>query len=589
VRRRDVRPPLVACVALLSAAACGDAQPATGRAATCTACHGSDGNPAPPTGLRGETSTTQPAVGAHRLHLSDTAIRQAIPCGECHVVPQTVESPGHLRGPLLTFGALAAARGSSPSFDPAAVRCSGVYCHGANASIHGGTATEPVWTYASPPDFSLPPPETCTGCHGWPPPPPHPQLTTCAGCHGRTVKPDGTIDVAGGKHVNGTVDFGGTGGGTLTCDTCHGFPPATGAHLAHFGWTAGASQGVYGDTRILADYVPLGAPPASFYAFGCGNCHPLDPAKHMDGDVEVELSNASAPAGSLKARNPATAAYAGGSCAGVYCHSSGQDADAASKTPVYATTPAWTSGQGVTCTSCHDAPPRYPTGGPGSPTANTHVGLAFDSYVYGHFLGQPGPWHPGGSKHGGDAWKAPQDASAITCQTCHYATVDPANTGPSGFYYLDTSGNYAFPGQAEDVGCLRCHKAGDPVAPTNSGKVLPLHHVNGRRDVVFDPRTVLPAIAWLPPSPFTPSRPTWVTAAAPGVLPPSGDGILEPATVPPGGPFTAPTLSQYLSSAAYDPPTKTCSNVACHLAQTSVQWGGAPLDDSATCKACHGL
>ena len=192
----------------------------------------------------------------------------------------------------------------------------------------------PRWTYATEPDFSLPPDQACTSCHGFPPPPPHPRLTTCAGCHGRTVRPDGTIDVAGGLHVNGRIDFGGPGGGTLACDGCHGYPPATGAHLAHFGWTAGADRGAYGDARALGDLVAAGLLPASFpsYAFGCGSCHPLDGAKHMDGVVEVELAGAGAPAGSLKARNPAAAAYAGGRCASVYCHSSGQAGDAAAGT-----------------------------------------------------------------------------------------------------------------------------------------------------------------------------------------------------------------------------------------------------------------
>src|SRR5512137_2857922 len=75
---------------------CGEPRPAARHAAaSCTACHGSDGNPAPPRGLGGETATTARAVGAHRLHLSDTAIRRAVPCTECHVVPSTLGSPGH--------------------------------------------------------------------------------------------------------------------------------------------------------------------------------------------------------------------------------------------------------------------------------------------------------------------------------------------------------------------------------------------------------------------------------------------------------------------------------------------------------------
>lgn len=577
---------------------CGEARRLVGGGtASCTICHGSDGNPAPPRSPRGELSTSDPGVGAHRLHLRDTPIRLALACGECHVVPNRLDAPGHLGEPRLTWGPLATARGATPSWNPAELRCSGVYCHGDVPAILGGSSTAPVWTYLAEPDLAVPSQEVCGSCHGWPPPPPHPQLGTCAGCHGGTVGADGRIDVAGGKHVNGAVDFG--GGAGLGCAGCHGYPPATGAHLAHFGWTAGAEQGAYGDVRALGDLVAAGLLPASFtsYVFGCGSCHPLDAGKHMDGAVEVELAGTGAPPGSLKARNPAAASYAGGSCTSVYCHSSGQAEDGAAATPSYVQTPGWTSGVMLGCASCHGNPPRYPSGGPGTSTANTHLGLAFDAYEFGHFGGMPGVWHPGptfGSKHGRGNWLDLNDASPITCQTCHFATVDPANVGPSGFYYLDTSGDYALAGSVTHYDCLACHADGAPVAPTGSGKVLPLAHVNGVRDVVFDPRESLPAIPWLPSAPFTPSLPAWVTNAAPLVDPLPAGAVYDPATIPappPGQtwPYTAATLSLHLGTASWTPETKTCSGVACHLAETSVVWGGAPEDYAGPCRRCHGL
>jgi predicted CxxxxCH...CXXCH cytochrome family protein len=45
------------------------------------------------------------------------------------------------------------------------------------------------------------------------------------------------------------------------------------------------------------------------------------------------------------------------------------------------------------------------------------------------------------------------------------------------------------------------------------------------------------------------------------------------------------TLSLHLASARYDPATKTCTSVACHLAQTTVVWG-AP-HGWAACDSCH--
>ena len=589
---------LLILVVIAWLAGCGNARPTQAAAgANCSACHGSADSPAPPRGVQGETSTTQAAVGAHRLHLRDTPIRAALPCSECHVVPTSLGSPGHLGGPVVVFGPLASAGGAAPAWDASQVRCNSVYCHGGSQPLAGGSRTAPEWTYAVEPDYTLPPEQSCTGCHGWPPPPPHPQLTSCAGCHGKTVTADGRIDVAGGKHVNGAIDFGGSGGGDLACDSCHGYPPPGRAHAAHFGWPAGAPSGEYGDVRVLEDFVSAGLLPPTFRAhvFGCGNCHPVDPSRHMDGKVEVELSGVGAPAGSVKSRNPGAASYSEGSCASVYCHSSGQAADLAAGTPVYALTPAWSSGASLGCSSCHENPPRYPSGGVGAVTANSHAGVAYDGYSFGHFGGLPGIWHPGGtfgSKHGGGEWPAPNDASPITCQSCHYDTVDPSNTGPSGFYYLDTTGDYLLPGAVTHYDCLLCHGVGDPRAPTGVGKTLPLRHVNGRRDVSFDPRETIPAIAWLPLFPFTPTRPNWVTDADPGGVPPGA--VNNPETIPPPPPgqtwpFTNPTLSLTLSGASYDPGTKTCSSVACHVFQTSVQWGGAPDPDFGTCKACHGF
>jgi predicted CxxxxCH...CXXCH cytochrome family protein len=497
----------------------------------------------------GESATTAVAVGAHQAHLRDGVIRLAVGCPSCHVVPT---STAHADGTVdLAWSALA----GSVTWDGAARTCA-TYCHGATLGA-GGTNTRPFWTSVGTGQTA------CGTCHGSPPPPPHPASTACAGCHPATVRADGAIDVAGGQHIDGTLDA------SVSCGSCHGVPPALGAHLAHAAFPDPSVTG-YGDLRILEDYAPGGGPA---YLFGCGHCHPLDPARHMDAVVQVDLSPAAAGATGLRTLNAAGAAYAGGACSGVYCHSSGQE------TPAYVATPAWTAAPGALgCDGCHGNPPQYLSGGPGAATANSHLNLAEDGYEFGHFLGMPGPTHT--SRHGNRVWGLEDDAAPITCQTCHYETTDPSGAGPSGFYWLDTTGSYALPGGAAgrdawlaEQQCGYCHNSGG--APTGVGKVLPLRHVNGSRDVVFDPRDALPAIAWLPAAPNTPTAPYWMTRAH--------DYEAYPAWVT----WNGATVSFGVATATYDAATKRCGNVACHLAEQPV-WGTPYVyTGSVTCVGCH--
>ncbi|HSD22114.1 MAG TPA: CxxxxCH/CxxCH domain-containing protein, partial [Anaeromyxobacter sp.] len=524
---------------------------------TCRSCHGSTANPAPPIGTRGETATTDLAVGAHQRHVVNGPIRNALSCEECHVVPTELL---HGNGTVdLAWGTLATQLGATPVWDRTQATCASTYCHG--AKLAGGSVTTPTWTAVSPGQTS------CGSCHGAPPPPPHPAsaLTGCARCHPDTVTPEGAIDLAGGHHIDGKLDVSGK------CGDCHPVPGTSGAHLVHAAFpTPDGPQ--YGDLRVLEDFAPEGGPS---YQFGCGNCHPVDASKHMDFVVQVELSPTGA--GGLRARNAPGAAYdaASGRCSGVYCHSSGQ------QTPAFALVPGWTSGENLGCDGCHGNPPKYPSAGAAAPIANSHIGLTDRGREFGHYVGLGGPSHA--SKHGG----AGEGAAPITCQTCHYATTDPASTGPSGFYWLDTTGTYVLdggdPARLTDelwtrTQCVTCHRPNG--APTASGRVMPLRHVNGRPDVLFDPRTVLPSYAGLPPAPDAPTRPYWVSPAQ----------FCE--AVPAGAVIEGSTLSIELSGAAYDPATKRCSNVGCHLDDSPV-WGRPYLTQPssssvASCCRCHG-
>jgi predicted CxxxxCH...CXXCH cytochrome family protein len=75
---------------------------------TCSSCHGSPVNAAPPMGVGGDSETTSVAVGAHQQHLQGGALSRPIACAECHVVPTAM---GHADAAVqVAFGALATAR-----------------------------------------------------------------------------------------------------------------------------------------------------------------------------------------------------------------------------------------------------------------------------------------------------------------------------------------------------------------------------------------------------------------------------------------------------------------------------------------------
>lgn len=404
---------------------------------------------------------------------------------------------------------------------------------------------------------------TNTGAH----PGTTPTSSTCEGCHGTqhgTQYPE---------CLNCHEPHSAAGAGGEGCTFCHAYPPTSGAHAAHFGLTE--SSGPYADTQTLEERNPTASIDSAptVYAYGCAICHSIDEAKHMNGQVDVILYEAAADLGSLKALAAPTAAYDPntGTCSGTYCHSTGQ------ATPTYQTTPAWTSVEALSCDGCHGNPPSYPSGGEGAATANTHLILADDGYNYGHFTGLPGPWH--GNQHGGSATV---NSAPITCQTCHYETTDPSNTGPNGFYYLDTTGNYRLAGNVDPsyedtIQCGYCHNPEHPNNPaTAPGKVLPLRHVNGKRDVIFDPREELPPSNWLPAVPNRPTRPYWLTGASKNV------GWPADAT------WNGTTVSFGLSDATYNPTTKTCSNTECHLEDRQPVWG-RPIEawSWGICGTCH--
>ena len=314
----------------------------------------------------------------------------------------------------------------------------------------------------------------------------------CAYCH---VQADGSV-----------------GGGA--CDTCHGAPPDSGAHQRHAG-PGGAGYGLTGS--FATD---------TAYQYGCGECHPLALSQHQNGVVEVTLSPAGAPAGSLRALNDNAAAYDGTGCSGVYCHSGIQvtsgpvgpylvdsngdyifdehgnltyDPYVITETQIYRPTPAWAGGQITDCVSCHEFPLLTSMPDVEAGVGNSHQWIG--DYGYGNL----------------HAWN--MGFAPLACRTCHYGEITEANTWTRDAADVTTYG-----------------------AVPLASRVL---HANGQRDVIFD--TVNDVV-------YAGSSRTTVYS---------------------------------LASASYDPATKSCSNVGCHLLQTYVEWGTPYRYWTNECDLCH--
>jgi predicted CxxxxCH...CXXCH cytochrome family protein len=470
----SARPSLLAAAAIAMAAlACNEPRPpasaeggadggATADLATCTRCHGdaSHGNAAPPFSLHGAADASDPVVGAHQAHLTTGPLRGPIACNECHVVPSQVSSPGHMDGVVeLTFGALATTGGVQASFDPATRTCA-VYCHG--ATLPGGALTNPVWNKGSSQ-------AACGSCHGIPPPPSsgHPDITggvtACSACHPATVKPDGTIDVAGGKHMNGTIDLAGGSG----CTGCHGDPDRAVKEIA-----PAPPRGTHGETSTSARAVGAhqthltgGAIRA---AVACTECHVL-PTKipHSNGKVDLTF-------GPLATAGGATPSFDGTGCNSVYCHGATLNAGGS------ITAPIWTKVDGTqnACGACHAIPP---------PTSSGHPDVAPDRTVcagcHPATVKADGTIDTAGGKH----INGTVDVTGGGCTACH---GDPDRT-PAGIAPApprDTKGQTA----SDAVGAHQAHLNDGPLRSAiacTECHVLPtqIPHSNGKVDLTWGP------------------------------------------------------------------------------------------------------
>jgi len=163
-------------------------------------------------GASTSTPQTGPSSPVHVAHLSGGTLSAGFACSECHAAPPSTAVD-------FSQGTMAKVSGLTPTFDATTKTCSNVYCHG--NGLPGSSPASVVW---DPPSQV-----TCGSCHAIPPTmtptAAHPNDMNCGGCHqGYT-----STSVNKGLHVNGTIETSGNG----ACGSCHGLPPATGAHGQH--------------------------------------------------------------------------------------------------------------------------------------------------------------------------------------------------------------------------------------------------------------------------------------------------------------------------------------------------------------------
>jgi predicted CxxxxCH...CXXCH cytochrome family protein len=173
----------------------------------CTACHGSDDDPAPPRDLTGNSDSEAPGVGAHHVHVAGTSRSRPVACNTCHRVPSRLLAEGHVDTPgpaEVRLTGVAVAFGGEAKYTNG--RCENTACHGGafpEGNESGATHAAPLWTRV---DGSQ---AACGGCHGLPPPAPHPRgdlNPTCSVCH-ENIEPDNRTFRRPELHVDGEVTF----------------------------------------------------------------------------------------------------------------------------------------------------------------------------------------------------------------------------------------------------------------------------------------------------------------------------------------------------------------------------------------------
>jgi predicted CxxxxCH...CXXCH cytochrome family protein len=305
--------------------------------ADCSACHG-----APPTvnnhpqstacetchALTAGPNETIANAANHRNGKVEIKVTAAADCNACHLTPPN--------------------NGKHPQLQPIVQSCH--LCHASSVGADDKPLTDGTHANGTI-EFALAPTD-CVSCHGAPPvKPEHPKMNNCNKCHSTTVDATNTAIVAGGAHVNGTIDV------VLptACNACHGSAdsaapppdvngntdptlPSVGAHAAHLNGKNFSAGGMT-----------------------CDTCHelPKDVSQtgHLTGTLDsVKFPNGKAVAlGLVPMYDPASM-----TCSNIYCHGATLP-DGALKAPIW--NKPWTQ-PATDCGNCHGIPPGILSGHP---------------------------------------------------------------------------------------------------------------------------------------------------------------------------------------------------------------------------------
>jgi predicted CxxxxCH...CXXCH cytochrome family protein len=191
---------------------------------TCTSCHGSASNNAPPVDTAGLSSGGF-RIGAHQKHLTSTTYAAApVACATCHpaVASYTTSHSNGTRDVAFSGAPNANLRNGAwtASTGSAAGSCASTWCHGAvispSGGSSGGTLTTPTWTGTI---------SACTACHRMAPSTGqhgNHSSRSCGDCHPGYS----TTTVNKATHLNGAKEVGNLvtswNANTRACVGCHG-------------------------------------------------------------------------------------------------------------------------------------------------------------------------------------------------------------------------------------------------------------------------------------------------------------------------------------------------------------------------------